>query len=57
MIMMAGVTAYFSEDVFTQLEDLADEYDCNFSAIVRASLISGRSISRHLVGDVDVESD
>lgn len=49
------VTAYFSEDVFNQLEDLADDYECNFSAIVRASLLTGRAISRHILGDANVE--
>jgi len=49
------VTAYFSEDVFNKLEDLADDYECNFSAIVRASLLTGRAISRHMLGDADVE--
>jgi hypothetical protein len=49
------VTAYFSEDVFNQLEDLADDYECNFSSIVRASLLTGRAISRHILGDANVE--
>lgn len=51
------VTAYFSEDVFIQIEDLADDYDCNFSAAVRASLLTGRAISRHILGDANVASN
>lgn len=50
------VTAYFSESVYNELEDMADEYDCNFSAVVRASLITGRAISKHIVGDADVDA-
>lgn len=50
------VTAYFSESVYDELEGLADDYDCNFSAAVRASLLTGRAISRHVIGDADVNS-
>ena len=50
------VTAYFAESVYDDLEGLADDYDCNFSAAVRASLISGRAISRHVIGDADVDT-
>tara|TARA_Y100001973_G_scaffold105998_1_gene181425 strand:- start:457 stop:807 length:351 start_codon:yes stop_codon:yes gene_type:complete len=51
------ITAYFAESVYDELEALADEYDCNFSAVVRASLISGRAISRHVIGDVNVDTN
>lgn len=48
------VTAYFDESVYCELEDLASDLDSTFSAVVRASLLSGRAISRHLLGEDNV---
>lgn len=42
------VTAYFSEDVYNSLEDMSLDLGCTFSAVVRASLLTGRAISQHL---------
>ena len=48
------VTAYFSENVYNDLEDLSRDLGCTFSAVVRASLLTGRAISRHALKDKDV---
>jgi len=49
------VTAYFSEDVYNDLEDMARDLGCTFSAVVRAGLLTGRALSKHLLGDENVK--
>lgn len=40
------MTAYLKEDVWNRLIEMADEKDCNLSAMVRACLLHGRQIER-----------
>lgn len=47
------MTAYLKESAWNTLQEMAEEHECNLSAIVRSCLLHGRQLERYLHAESD----